>query len=364
MLPLRAAVSLDQIRKKIDQLDARIISLLNDRTRLALQIGKLKQSSGSAVYSPERESEIYEKINSDSTALISKDSLKAIYREIMSAALSLEKPLAIAYLGPEATFTHLAALSKFGSSVHYVSCASITDVFGEVDRKRADYGVIPVENSIEGAVSHSLDMLIDSDLKICSEILFEISHHLMANCELKQIKRVYSNPQVFGQCRRWLEHHLPRAELLETTSTAQAAFRAREEDGSAAIGSKLASTIYGLTVRAEGIEDLPHNITRFLVVGRQGAQPTARDKTSIVVSIKDKVGALYELLRSIRNHRINMTKIESRPSKKKAWDYYFFIDMEGHLTDRRIQQTLDEIEKKVRFFKVFGSYPAVRMTQK
>ena len=354
-------MSLEQIRKKIDQLDEKVIHLLDERTRLALEIGKLKQSSGSEIYSPERETEIYEKIDASEQGLLSKDALKAIYREVMSAALALEKPLSVAYLGPEATFTHLSAISKFGSSVHYVSCASITDVFGEVDRKRADYGVIPVENSIEGAVSHSLDMFIDSDLKICSEVLFEISHNLMSVCDMKQIKRVYSNPQVFGQCRRWLEHNLPRAELLETTSTTQAAIRARDEDGSAAIASKLAANLYGLTIRADGIEDLPHNITRFLVVGRQMAQATGKDKTSIVVSIKDKVGALFDLLDSIKKNKINMTKIESRPSKKKAWDYYFFIDMEGHVTDDRIEKALADIEKKVRFLKIFGSYPAVRM---
>ncbi len=355
-------MNLEQIRKKIDQLDAKIIELLNERTELALEIGKLKESAGSEIYSPERESEIYEKIDATSKGPLPKDSLKAIYREVMSAALSLEKPLSVAYLGPEATFTHLAALSKFGSSVHYVSCGSISDVFGEVDRKRADYGVIPVENSIEGAVSHSLDMFIDSELKICSEIPFEISHNLMGLGTVKNIRRIYSNPQVFGQCRGWLERNVPRAELIDTTSTSQAASRAREEDGSAAIASKLAATIYGLHILAEGIEDLPHNMTRFLVMGRQMAQPSGRDKTSIVVSIKDKVGALYDMLSPIRKNRINMTKIESRPSKKKAWDYYFFIDMEGHVQEKRLQKTLEEMDAKVRFLKVLGSYPAARMT--
>ena len=353
-------MSLEEIRKKIDGLDEKIIGLLNDRTKLALEIGKLKQAKDSEIYAPARESEIYRKIDSLAKGPLTTDALKSIYREIMSASLALEKPISVAYLGPEATFTHLASLSKFGSSVRYVPCTSITDVFAEVDHKRVDYGVIPVENSIEGAVSHSLDMFIDSDLKICSEILFEISHNLMATCALKQIKRVYSNPQVFGQCRLWLETNLPRVELIATASTTQAAQKAQAEDGSAAIASKLAATLYNLNILAEGIEDLAHNVTRFLVVGRQMAARTKNDKTSIVVSIKDKVGALYEMLDPIRENKVNMTKIESRPSKKKAWDYYFFIDMEGHIEDSPIKKTLEAIEDRVRFLKVLGSYPQVR----
>lgn len=355
-------MGLEQIRKKIDELDEKIIALLNDRTKLALEIGKLKQAKDSEVYAPARESEIYRKIDSLANDPLPKDALKAIYREVMSASLALEKPLSVAYLGPEATFTHLASLSKFGSSVRYVPCTSITEVFAEVDHKRVDYGVIPVENSIEGAVSHSLDMFIDSDLKICSEILFEISHNLMASCDLKQIKRIYSNPQVFGQCRLWLERNLPRVELIDTTSTSQAANRAREEDGAAAIASKLAATLYNLPILAEGIEDFAHNVTRFLVMGRQMAARTGKDKTSIVVSIKDKVGALYEMLAPIRKSGVNMTKIESRPSKKKAWDYYFFIDMEGHVEDTKVKGTLKAMEECVRFLKVLGSYPQVRTT--
>lgn len=354
-------MNLDDIRKKIDEIDQRVIDLINERTDLAIEIGKLKREKGEEVYSPSRESEIYRKIDTLAKGSVPKDALKAIYREIMSACLALEKPVAAAYLGPEATFTHLASISKFGSSVQYVPCGSITEVFQEVDRKRVDYGVIPVENSIEGAVSHSLDMFIDSDLKINSEILFEISHHLMANCDLKDIRRVYSNPQVFGQCRIWLETHLPKAELIETASTTSAAQRAAQEERSGAIASKLAATLYNLRILAEGIEDLAHNMTRFLVIGRQLAKMTGSDKTSIVVSIKDKVGALYEMLEPIRQGGLNMTKIESRPSKKKAWDYYFFIDFEGHVENPNVKKTLDAVEQTVRFLKVLGSYPSVQV---
>lgn len=353
-------MSLEDIRKKIDLLDQKIINLLNERTELAVEIGKLKEVKGEEVYSPSRESEIYRKIDQLSKGPMPKDALKAIYREVMSASLALEKPLSVAYLGPEATFTHLASVSKFGSSVKYAPCTSITEVFQEVDRKRADYGVVPIENSIEGAVSHSLDMFIESDLKINSEILYEISHYFMATCDLKNVKRIYSKPEVFGQCRIWLETHLPKAELIGTASTTVAAQRAGKEDGSAAIASKLAATIYNLNVLAEGIEDSSHNVTRFLVIGRQIPPKTGNDKTSILVSIKDKVGALYEMLEPIKANRINMTKIESRPSKKRAWDYYFYMDLEGHIEDRLLKKTLEQIESTVRFMKVLGSYPAVK----
>lgn len=351
---------LAKLRQKIDQIDERIIGLLDDRTALALKVGKLKSRKGGEIYAPDRESEIYARLSNREGMTLPPHSLKAIYREVMSAALALERPLKIAYLGPEATFTHLASLSKFGSSVAYVPCGSISEVFAEVDKKRSDYGVVPIENTTEGAVSHTLDMFIDSDLKICSEIVFEISHHLMSNSTMENIHRIYSNPQVFGQCRLWLEAHLPRVELIDTSTTTHAAKRAAAEDGAAAIASKLAATLYNLKVHAEGIEDSPHNRTRFLVMGRQIPKPAGNDKTSLVVSVKDRVGALSDLLEPIRARGINMTKIESRPSKKKAWDYYFFIDIEGHIQDAKIKQTVAEIEERVRFLKILGSYPAVK----
>ncbi|HNV85346.1 MAG TPA: prephenate dehydratase [Candidatus Omnitrophota bacterium] len=348
------------IRQKIDRLDDEIVSLLNQRTQYALEIGKVKAEKGSETYAPDRESEVYYRLSQLSSKYLPPEALKAIYREVMSATLALERPLKIAYLGPEATFTHLASLSKFGSSVGYTSCASISDVFTEVEKKQADYGVVPIENSTEGAVSHTLDMFIDSDLKICSEIIFDISHCLMSNSQLSYIKRIYSKPEVFGQCRRWLEMHLPRVELLDTASTTLAAKRASQEDGSAAIASKLAATVYNLKLIAEGIEDSSHNRTRFLVIGKQFPKATGKDKTSIVVSIKDRMGALADLLEPTRAHKLNMTKIESRPSKKKAWDYYFFIDLEGHIEDPNVKSAIHEMEERVRFLKVLGSYPALR----
>lgn len=352
-------MDLKQLRKKIDELDQKIISLLGERTEYVLEVGKSKTETGQSIYAPERESEIYQKIDSLGGKMsLPKDALKAIYREIMSASLALEKPMTIAYLGPEATFTHLASISKFGASVRYVPSPNINEVFQEVEQGRADYGVIPVENSIEGAVSHSLDMFVDSELKICSEVLFEISHTLMSNSDLKNIKRVYSNPQVFGQCRHWLEMHLPRVDLIDTASTTAAAQRAAKEEGSAAIGSKLAATLYNLPILEEAIQDFAKNVTRFLVVAKKYPSPTGNDKTSLVLSVKDRVGALYDMLQPFKKYKINMTKIESRPSKRKAWDYYFYIDFHGHADQPKAKKMLDEIEGRVKFLKVLGSYPS------
>lgn len=358
--PGSAPGDLDQLRQKVDQLDKKIIALLNERTCLALDIGKAKEKLGKSVYAPERESQIYQMLDREAAAgVLPVNALKSIYREIMSAALSLEKPMTIAYLGPEASFTHLASLNKFGSSVNYFPVSNIGLVFTEVERGRADYGVVPIENSTEGAVNHSLDMFIESDLKICSEILSKIQHYLMSNSNLKDIRRVYSKPEVFGQCRQWLQLHVPNAEQVGMPSTTQAAQRAQNEDGSAAIASRLAATLYNVPVVAEEIQDNAVNVTRFLVISRQFARPTRKDKTSILVSVKDKVGALYDMLLPIKKHRINMTKIESRPSKRKAWEYYFFVDCDGHQTDARVAKSIEHLTQHCSFVKVLGSYPNV-----
>lgn len=353
-------MELENIRKKIDSLDEKLVHLLSERTKLAVEIGRLKDKQGGPVYAPERESEVYRRIQSLAQEPLSADALKAIYREIMSASLALEKPLTIAYLGPEATFTHLASISKFGSSVGYRPVDSITDVFAEVEKGRADYGVIPIENSTEGVVNHSLDMFMDSDLKICSEIITRISLHLMSNSPLKGIKRVYSKPEAIGQCRRWLEMNLANVDLIDTASTTQAAKRASSEEGSGAIASKLAATYYNLQIVAESIQDSATNQTRFLVVGRQISKKTGEDKTSIMFSIKDKVGALYEILLPFRKNKINLTKIESRPSKQRLWDYFFFVDFLGHVSDPSISRAIREAESKVKFLKVLGSYPIAK----
>lgn len=352
-------MNLSHLRSKIDELDKKIIALLNERTDLALEVGKIKSEAGKEIYAPERESQIYQKIDREAKGPLPKDSLKSIYREIMSAALALEKPLTIAYLGPEATFSHLASLSKFGSSVNYFPAQSISRIFSEVERRQADYGVIPIENSIEGVVTHSLDMFFESDLKICSEVLFNISHNLMSNSNLKNVKRIYSVGQALAQSRIWIEAHLPGVEIIETASTAAGVKHAQTEVGAAAIGTKLASTLYNVPIIAEGIQDSAQNMTRFLVIARQMPKPSGHDKTSLLVSIKDKPGALYEVLTPFRKSSVNLSKIESRPSKKKAWDYYFFIDFDGHIDDPKVKKMIKQIESKAKFLKILGSYPSM-----
>ena len=350
-------MNLQKLRKEIDGIDKRIISLLNVRARITSCIAKLKLGAGKSIYSPDREREVLKRIALLGKGPLSPRALEAIYREIMSASLSSAKPLRIAYLGPEASFSNLAAIKRFGSQVDHLACDSISEVFLEVERGNADYGVVPIENSIEGAISYTLDMFIDSDLKICNQIILDISHNLLANCPESKIKKVYSNPSVLGQCRLWLEKNLPSAERIEVSSTTRAAQIASKEKNSACIASFLAAKLYKLEVIASDIEDSPHNITRFLVIGNSDVPATGNDRTSIMFSIKDKVGALHDMLLPFKKYRINLTKIESRPSKKKAWDYYFYVDLEGHANSSHVKKALEELEGKCKFLKILGSYP-------
>lgn len=353
-------MTIKSLRDKIDALDRKIVELINKRTACALKIGKIKKVGKKEVYSPAREKAVYAKVDRCSKGPLPHESLRAIYREIMSAAMALEKELVIAYLGPEATFTHLAARKKFGSSVNYSAAESIADVFLNVERGTADYGVVPIENSIEGAVTHTLDMFIDSRVNICAEYFLNISHCLLANCAMERIKKIYSNPQVFGQCRIWLRSNYPLAELIEVSSTARAAELAVGERQAAALASELAADIYGLGILERGVEDAGKNETRFLVISNSSARPSGDDKTSIMVSISDRVGALYKMLYPFKSNGINLTKIESRPSKKKAWDYYFFIDFLGHLQDENVGKALKELGKHCLFVERLGSYPRAK----
>ncbi|TRZ95815.1 prephenate dehydratase [bacterium] len=350
-------MTLKGLRSQIDKIDRKLTQLLNMRSKVSLAIGKLKTKSGKSIYSPEREIEVLRKAVRASKGPLKPSALEAIYREIMSSSLSLEKPLVIAYLGPQATFTNLAALKKFGSQVEYMACKSISEVFLEVEKGNADYGVVPIENSIEGAVTHTLDMFVDSDLKICSQIILDVAHNLLAKCSKGEIRRIYSNPQVFGQCRIWLQKNLCGVEEVEVSSTTRAAQIAATEKGSACIASLLAARVYKLKVLARDIEDSPHNITRFLVIGNNDVPQTACAKTSIMFSIKDRVGALHDMLVPFKKYRVNLTKIESRPSKRKAWDYYFFLDLEGHRDSPKVKKAIQELESKCNFLKVLGSYP-------
>lgn len=350
-------MNLNKLRESIDAIDEKIVGLLNERAEKTLQVGKCKNKNKSAIYVPSREKEVLTKITEASKGPLNQEALQAIYREIMSASLALEKPITIAYLGPKASFSHLAALKKFGSMVKYFSCNNISDIFSEVEKDNADYGVVPIENSIEGAISHTLDMLVDSDLKICSQMMLDISLNLLSKHDKNNIEKIYSNPAVFGQCRIWLESNLPKANLIEVSSTTKAAQIASKEKHSACIASLLAADIYDLKIIAKEIEDSPHNITRFLVIGKFEAEPAKNDKTSIVFSVKDKIGALHDMLLPFKNNNINLTKIESRPSKKRAWEYFFFIDMVGHAKDKNVKKALDVLEEKTKFLKILGSYP-------
>lgn len=351
-------MNINQLRNQIDSLDLKILALLNERAANTLKIAKLKSKLGHEPYAPDRERNIYERLFKHNDGPMPNESVEAIYREIMSGSFRLTKRLRIAYLGPQDSFTHLAALKKFGSSVEYIDCSSITEIFQEVEKIRADYGVVPIENSIEGAVNHTLDMFVDSELVICSEILLKITHNLMGNCSIGRIKNIYSNPQVFGQCRQYLEAKLPKVEKVEVYSTSKAAEIASQRPFSSAIASSLAAAHYGLKILASSIEDTSYNITRFLVLARTSPGPTNSDKTSIMFSIQDKVGALHDMLVPFKKYGINLTKIESRPSRRKAWEYYFFVDMQGHYRDKCVSAALGMLEKKCNYLKILGSYPA------
>ncbi|KJJ84599.1 chorismate mutase/prephenate dehydratase [Candidatus Omnitrophus magneticus] len=349
---------LGDLRLNINDIDKRIIGLISERGLISKEIGEIKKEKGQPVYSPDRESQVYKNIEKMNHGPLSNNSIKAIYSEIMSACLSLEQPLVVAYLGPECTFTHQVAIRKFGTSVKYLSCNSITEVFVEVEKGNANYGVVPIENSIEGAVTHTMDMFVSSPVVICSEIFHPIKHNLLSKIEnFKDIKKIYSNPQVFGQCRIWLEQNLPWAKLIDSSSTAKASESASREKFSASIASELAARKYGLKILAKSIEDFSGNITRFLVIGKKISEPSQNDKTSILFSVKDKPGILHDMLSPFKERGINLTKIESRPSKAMMWKYYFFIDLVGHVHEKEVESAIKELETKCDFLKILGSYP-------
>jgi chorismate mutase/prephenate dehydratase len=350
-------MNIPEHRKAIDKLDAQIVRLLNERTQHVLQIGEIKLKAGEEIYVPHRERAVFERVCKLNQGPITNDGLRAIYREVMSSALSLEKTLTIAYFGPEATFTHQAAIRKFGASLNYSAQKTIADVFAEVARHRADYGVVPVENSTEGVVTHTLDMFADSDLKVVAQIVMRVQQCLMSKGPKRDIKKLFVHPQSLAQCRTWLQNNLPHVELIETSSNARSAELASKTKNSAALGGALAAQRYGLDVLEADIQDNATNTTRFLVLGRQCSPPTGEDRTSIMFSIPHEVGALHSALGVFRRFRLNMTKIESRPSKRRAWEYFFFVDCDGHYEDKRVANAIGELQKHCTFVKVLGSYP-------
>ena len=350
-------MSLSEHRQAIDQLDAQIVRLLNERTRHVLAIGEIKLKAGEEIYAPHRERAVFDRVSGHNAGPITNEQLRSIYREIMSSALALEKTMTIAYFGPEATFTHQAAIQKFGSSLNYSAQKTIGDVFTEVGKRTADYGVVPVENSTEGVVTHTLDMFVDSELKIVSQIVLKIQQCLMSNSALAKIKKLYVHPQSLAQCRGWLAKNLPRVEIVETSSNARSAELAAKEKFAAALGGVLAAEKYGLKILAQDIQDNSVNVTRFIVLGRTCSPPTGDDRTSLMLSVADKAGALHEAIAAFRKFKINMTKIESRPSKRKAWEYFFFVDCAGHFQDAKVAKAIAQLGQHCNFVKILGSYP-------
>lgn len=350
-------MNINELRKKIDEIDQKIINLLNERASCAQEIGKIKSGSQVPFYVPEREKSVIEKLLQSNHGPLDERAIRSIYREIMSAIRSLEKPTSVAFLGPRDTFSHMAALRVFGTSAEYHPLPSFADVFTEVERRRIDYGVVPIESSTGGSVSDTLDLFINSELKIINEVLLQISQNLLAKCPIDQIRRVYSKDNALLQCRNWLRANLPGVELIEVSSTAEAARRASQEPNTSAIASKLAAQTYNLEIIAERIEDIPHNYTRFVVLGHQIVEPTGDDKTSLLLSAKDKPGALYNLLMPFAESNINLTRIESRPSRQKPWEYVFFIDFLGHIKDEKVQQVIEDVSDRARNLKILGSFP-------
>ncbi|HWP23559.1 MAG TPA: prephenate dehydratase [Candidatus Binatia bacterium] len=355
---MRRNESVEALRQKIDRIDAKVVNLLNDRAALAQKIGRSKSLSSQEVYVPHREKEVLQRITQLNRGPLSARAVQAVFREIISACRALEAPLDVAFFGAAATYTHLAAREKFGASVNLAPTSSIAEVFQAVSQERAAYGVVPIENSTEGVVAHTLDLLVESDLKICAEIFLDIHHHLLSRSgDPADVRKIVSHPQALAQCRNWLAHHFASVPVEEVASTAHAAIRASQDGSLAAISSAMAREVYGLQVVAANIEDQSTNITRFVVIGKTRSRPSGDDKTSLVFSVKDRPGVLHRMLQPFARRRINLTKIESRPIKNKPWEYMFFLDLCGHCEERAVGRAIAALEKNCLFLKILGSYP-------
>ncbi len=349
--------ALEPLRRQIDGLDERIVELLNERARVVVDIGKIKQQHNSPIYAPDRERMVFDKVRKLNRGPLPDRCLEAVYRELMSGSFALERPLKIGFLGPAGTFSHAAAVRKFGSSVEYVPLADIPSVFDEVVRGHVDYGLVPVENSLHGGVVDTLDAFLASSARICAEVKIIVHHNLLAKEPWERITKVYSKPEVFSQCRKWLASTAKDRDVQPAASTSKAAELAANEPGVAAIGSTLAGELHQLHVLFENIEDDPDNQTRFFVIGREPARPSGDDKTAIMFTTAHKPGALAEVLDVFKENGINLTDIEKRPSKKVNWEYYFFIDAEGHVDDPKMKAALAEAQQHCLQLTVLGSYP-------
>lgn len=346
---------LQQHRERIDQIDEEVLRLISERARHAQAIGELKHG---VIYRPEREAQILRRVQENNPGPLAGETVARLFREIMSACLALEKPLTVAYLGPQGTFSQAAAVKHFGHAGVTSGCPSIDEVFREVEAGSVEYGVVPVENSTEGAVSRTLDLLLQSPLKIIGEVLLRVHQHLLRKMDGRDgIARVYSHGQSLAQCHQWLNQNLSGVPRIQVASNAEAARLAAEDPASAAIAGEMAAEIYGLTRLAENIEDEPNNTTRFLVVGKHEAAASGRDKTSLVLSAKNRPGALVDLLSPLSRHGVSMTKLETRPSRMGLWEYVYYVDIEGHQGDDKVAAALAEVESRATFLKILGSYP-------
>ncbi|MDX1935457.1 MAG: prephenate dehydratase [Capsulimonadales bacterium] len=351
-------MSLQDLREKIDAIDDRLLTLLSERARLAQEVGTFKSKNATDFFKPERERQIFERLKEANPGPYPDEALQAIWREIISASRSLEAPTTAAYLGPAGTFSHRAALAKFGSSSELKAVDTIPDVFTEVERGAVQYGVVPVENSTEGVVPYTLDMFARTPLKVCAEVFVPVVHNLATRAEsLKAVRRLYAHPQSLAQSRGWIRDHLPRTEVVEVTSNSKSAQMAAVDSEGAAICTDIAAEIYDVPLVAPHIEDSKHNRTRFLVIGNNTPQPSGKDKTSIFFSVRHKAGALLRAMAAFDAHNINLTMIESRPTKQMPWEYVFFIDFQGHLKEERVAEALKMLEEQSLFVTLLGSYP-------
>ena len=354
--------NLKDLREKINEIDSRILALINRRAKLALKIGEEKSRKGTnnQFHTPHREREIIDRLKGLNEGPLSDSMIEVFFREIFSASLSLERTLRIAYLGPKSTFTHQAAIFHFGHFAEFIPQSGIDNVFLEVERENADYGVVPVENSIEGMVNATLDRLADSSLVICDELKMDISLFLLSKLKkISKIKTIYSHPQPLGQSRNWLKQNLPNADQVPTSSTAAAAAMASKESTSAAIAGQVAGELYKLNILAKDIENRPDNRTRFLIVSKRPGKKAKKNKTSIIFSINDQAGALIKILQLFADRKINLSNIQSRPAPKRRWEYLFYIDFDGHIEESVTVEMIAILKRHCLFFKLLGSYPSV-----
>lgn len=358
---LRMSNTLEELRARIDVLDRQLIELLNERAKLVVEIGHFKQANATPIYAPHREAAVLDQAMRLNQGPLPDRTIEGVFRELMSGSFKLEKPLSIGYLGPPGSFSHVAAKAQFGSSVDFSDLHTIETVFTQVERGQVDYGVVPIENSTGGGVTDTLDAFLSREkVQVYAEAQVFIRHHLLANCSPKEVKKIYSKPQVFEQCRKWLQAHYPKADIISAPSSSRAVMMAKDEPlelGAAAIASSLAGTLYGLNPLYNDIEDKPNNITRFLILARQEAKPSGDDKTSMMFATRNDPGALVQVLQVFQTAGVNLTHIDKRPSQRENWTYTFFIDAEGHKEEDKMRDAIVDAKQYCQDFVLLGSYP-------